>query len=258
MHNLVRSASLLTVCSFLAACASEVPPSRIGQYLALDQLSAPALLLKSEPRPIKAGLVLVSDQVDPTAAPALPEEALARLGEALKQDIGRVLPVTITDVLSAEGLHQQGQGRDLDRLMELAKSKGLEYLAVVVVSSAEQEYPVSLFLGWTSHMQPGYRRDNWSLLEFALLDARSGKTLMQAEGRGWATLDRPTAPGINQWYPVVYLRPQDRRIWPPTFEGAPNTLRVVSFEQAAKRLTLKLQNSWLGELEADAAARRNG
>ena len=24
-----------------------------------------------------------------------------------------------------------------------------------------------------------------------------------------ATLDSPTAPGINQWYPVIYLRPQD-------------------------------------------------
>ncbi|OQW63263.1 MAG: hypothetical protein BVN29_16220, partial [Nitrospira sp. ST-bin5] len=88
---------------------------------------------------------------------------------------------------------------------------------------------------------------------------KSGKAVMQAEGRGWATLDRPTAPGINQWYPVVYLRPQDpeRRIWPPTYEGAPNTLRVVSFEQAEKRLALKLQDSWLGQLEADAAARRS-
>ena len=45
--------------------------------------------------------------------------------------------------------------------------------------------------------------------------------------------------------------------WPPTYEGAPNTLRVVSFNQAAKRLTMRLQNSWLGQLEADAAARRS-
>ncbi|TKB34809.1 MAG: hypothetical protein E8D51_01845 [Nitrospira sp.] len=121
----------------------------------------------------------------------------------------------------------------------------------------EQEYPVTLFLGWTTHAQPGYRRDNWSLLEFVLLDLKHNQMLMQAEGRGWATLDRPSAPGIDQWYPAIYLRPQDqRRIWPPTYEGAPNTLRVVSFEQAAKRLVLRLQNSWLGVLEAESAARR--
>jgi hypothetical protein len=52
----------------------------------------------------------------------------------------------------------------------------------------------------------------------------------------------------------VYLRPQDpeRRIWPPTYEGAPNTLRVVSFDQAEKRLALKLQNSYIGQLQAMA------
>ena len=75
---------------------------------------------------------------------------------------------------------------------------------------------------------------------------------MRAEGRGRATLDRPTAPGINQWYPVVYLRPQEpeRRIWPPTYEGAPNTLRVVSFDQAEKRLALNLQYAYIAQLEA--------
>lgn len=94
------------------------------------------------------------------------------------------------------------------------------------------------------------------MLEFALLDLKHNQILMQAEGRGWATLDRPSAPGINQWYPAVYLRPQDeRRIRPPTYEGAPNTLRVVSFEQAAKRLLLKLQNSWLRVLESEVQAR---
>ena len=259
MHNLVRGASLLTVWALVGACASAIPPSRIDQYLTFNQSAAPDSLLKTEQRPVRAGLVLVPDQPDQTAAAVLPEEALVRLGEMLKQDIARVLPVTMTEVLSAEGVRPHDQGGDLSRLVDLAKSKGLDYLVVVVVSSTEQEYPVSLFLGWTSHAQPGYRRDNWSLLEFVLLNVKSGSAVMQAEGRGWATLDRPTAPGIDQWYPVVYLRPQEpeRRIWPPTYEGAPNTLRVVSFEQAEKRLALKLQNTWLGQLEADAAARRS-
>ena len=117
-----------------------------------------------------------------------------------------------------------------------------------------------MFLGWTTHAQPGLRRDNWSLLEFVFLDLKRDRALIRAAGRGWATLDWPTAPGINQWYPVIYLRPQDpeRRIWPPTYEGAPNTLRVVSFYQAAKRLTLNLQDSWIADLEATRVARNDG
>jgi hypothetical protein len=207
-------------------------------------------------RPLQAGLVVVSDTTEPGAASNLPDEALARLIESLQQDIGRAIPVAIKEVIPADRIRPRAQG-DWAQFAELGRQRGLDFLVIVVVSSTEQEYPVTLFLGWTTHAQPGFRRDNWSLLEFALLDLKRNRTVIQAEGRGWATLDRPSAPGINQWYPAIYLRPQDeRRIWPPTYEGAPNTLRVVSFEQAAKRLVLKLQNSWLGVLESEAAARK--
>src|SRR5439155_484812 len=90
------------------------------------------------------------------------------------------------------------------------------------------------------------RRDNWSLMEVALVDVRSGRSLLRAEGRGWATLDRPMAPGINQWYPVIWRRPQDPnwRWWPPTYAGAPNTLRVIAMNEAAKRLLMSSQGSF--------------
>lgn len=257
MRGIIGWSAVVVSAVLLAACASAVPPSRLGEYVALDRKGDSEALSQIEQRPLKAGLVLVSDTAEPGAAPNLPDEALVRLGETLKQDISRALPVAITDVIPANDIRPQPSG-DWAQFTELGRQRGLEYLVVVVLSSTEQEYPVTLFLGWTTHAQPGYRRDNWSLLEFALLDLKNNVTLMHAEGRGWATLDRPTAPGINQWYPVIYLRPQDpeRRIWPPTYEGAPYTLRVVSFDQAEKRLALKLQNSWIEQLEANAMDRR--
>jgi hypothetical protein len=257
MRNLVKGASLVVAIMVLAACASTLPPARIGNYLSSDNRAVVEPLTKFGTQPLRAGLVLVPDESDPGAAPGLPDEALTRLGEELKQEFDRTLPVTITEVLSAEHIQPQPNG-DWAQFVELGRAHKLDYLVVVVLSSTEQEYPMTLFLGWTTHAQPGYRRDNYSLLEFALLDLKNNQTLMRAEARGWATLDRPSAPGINQWYPVVYLRPQDpeRHFWPPTYEGAPNTLRVVSFNDAAKRLTFRLQNSWLGQLEADAAMRR--
>ena len=253
MQGVVRIASGLFAGVLFTACASAVPPSRLGDYVSAERQGGEDALTQIEQRPLKAGLVLVSDTAEADAAPNLPDEALIRLGETLKQDIGRTIPVAITEVLSADQIRPQPNG-DWSQFADLARQRGLDYLAVVVLSSTEQEYPVTLFLGWTTHAQPGLRRDNWSLLEFALLDLKNNVSLMQAEGRGWATLDRPTAPGINQWYPVVWLRPQDpnRPIWPPTYEGAPNTLRVVSFDQAEKRLALKLQNSYIGQLQAMA------
>ncbi len=256
MRHLLNQFSLMLSAVFLVSCASAIPSARIGAYVSSVHQAVDDAFTRIGQRPLRAGLLVVSDTAEQGAAPNLSEEALARLGESLQRDLGRAIPVAIKEMIPAGHIRPQPHG-DWVQFVELGRQRGLDYLAVVVVSSTEQEYPVTLFLGWTTHAQPGFRRDNWSLLEFALLDLKNNQTLMQAEGRGWATLDRPSAPGIDQWYPVVYLRPQDeRRIWPPTYEGAPNTLRVVSFEQAARRLVLKLQNSWLGVLESEATARK--
>jgi len=255
MPQLVHAIALLSASVLFWGCASAVPPSRMAEYVPPDQPAEDLLAVGQ--RPLKAGLVLISDTSAPDAAPNLPDEAFVKLGEELRREITNVLPVTITEVIPAEGIRPSEGNRG--QLADLAKKHGLDYLAVVVLSSTEQEYPMYVFVGWTTHMVPGFRRDNWSLLEFALLDVKDGKVLMRADGRGWATLDRPSVPDINQWYPVIYLRPQDpqRRIWPPTYEGAPYTLRVVSFDQAAKRLTSRLQHAWMGQLEEGASVRRS-
>jgi hypothetical protein len=245
MRRVLNQFGLMLSLVLLVSCASALPPARIGDYISLGHQAGDAATRIDEGT-LQAGLVVVSDSAAPGAAPNLPEEALVRLGESLQRDLGRVTPVVITGIIPADRIRPQPHG-DWVQFAELGRQHGLEYLAVVVVSSTEQEYPMTFFLGLTTHAQPGFRRDNWSLLEFVLLDLKHHQILMQAEGRGWATLDRPSAPGIDQWYPVIYLRPQDeRRIWPPSYGGAPNTLRVVSVEQAAKRLVVRLQNSWRG------------
>ena len=245
---------LSVVC--LVSCASVVPPARIGEYVSTWRQVGGETFTRIAQRPLQAGLVMVSDRIEPGAVPNLSEQALARLGEGLQRDLGRAIPVTITEVIPAEGIRPQPHGNWV-QFADLGRQHGLDYLAFVVVSSIEQEYPVTLFLGSTRHAQPGFRRDHWSLLECALLDVKQNQILVQAEGRGWATLDRPSAPGIDQWYPAIYLRPQDeRRIWPPTYEGAPNTLRVVSFGQAAQRLILTLQDSWRGVSASEAASQK--
>ncbi len=234
---------------FLTGCASSVPPSRLDQYLGQSPTSSPAGALPTE-RPVRAALVLMTDVSGPDAAPALPDEAQFRLAEQLKDDVNRGFPIIIEKIIPSDEL-----GNNISRsgLTELGEKHGMDFLLLMILSSQEQEYPVSLFLGWTTHRQPGFRRDNWSLAEAALFDVHAGEVVLRAEGRAMATLDSPTAPGINQWYPVIYLRPQDpeRRIWPPTYEGAPLTLRLVSMRQAAKRLTIRLQQAWIEKRDSE-------
>ncbi|MBI4402355.1 MAG: hypothetical protein HY581_12080 [Nitrospirae bacterium] len=254
MHRL--SAGLLLCLLSLSACASMVPPSRLAEYMGpqavSESLSVAAL---PEQRPIRAGLVLIADTTAPDAAPALPDEALLRMAESLKEQFGQFLPIAIDKIIPADGIKPGG---DATQFSELGKKHGVDYLAVVVASSTEQEYPLMVFLGWHSHMQPGLRRDNWSLVELALVDVKNGRVLLRAEGRGWATLDRPMAPGINQWYPVIWRRPQDPnwRWWPPTYAGAPHTLRIISMHEAVKRLVLNLQDAWIQQRQAELTPAR--
>jgi hypothetical protein len=41
-----------------------------------------------------------------------------------------------------------------------------------------------------------------------------------------------------------------RRYWPPTYEGAPNTLRVIAMQDASKRLILNLRKAWIEKRQA--------
>lgn len=238
----------------LAGCAVATPPSRLSHYVApvvTGESASPGLPVQ---RLLRTALVVLADRSAQEAAPLLPEEAQARVAEVLRGQLNRGFPIVIERVVN---LGEIPVGAPPPNWIDLAGQEGVDYVLVVILSSTEQESPVSLFLGWTTHRQPGFRRDNWSLAEAALLDGRTGRQLLRAEGRAMATLDSPTAPGISQWYPVIYLRPQDpeRRIWPPSYEGAPVTLRVVSMEQAAKRLAGNLQRAWVEQRDVELAAR---
>lgn len=251
-RNGMWSASIVGLL-ILTSCVVASPPSRLAQYVEQVVPGEAAREKLPAPRPLHAVSVVVADRSAPDSVPVLPDEALARVGELLTAELNRGYPVTIERVVKLDGMVPGGAAPGWP---EIARQQGVDYLLVTVLSSTEQEYPVSLFLGWTTHQQPGFRRDNWSLAEAALIDGSTGRTLLEAEGRAMATLDRPTAPGISQWYPVIYLRPQDpeRRIWPPSYEGAPVTLRVVAMQQAVKRLAGNLQRAWVEQRDLELAS----
>jgi hypothetical protein len=233
-----------TACAILPEPASNVPPSRLSQYLGRQiAMGPPAEDLLPEV-PVRAGLVLLADTTAPGAAPVFGDEALGQMAESLRSQLAKALRLNIDQVLPADGIRPDGGAA---QFVALGQRYQYDYLLIAVASSTEQEYPFTVFLGWTSHSQPGLRRDNWSLVETALLDVKTGIVLLRAEGRGWATLDRPTAAGINQWYPVIWKRPQEPnwRWWPPSYESAPHTLRVIAMQDAVKRLVIHMQDAWI-------------
>lgn len=257
MHGSSMSALVLIVAFSCTACASTVAPSRIGDYVTKDEkVPTNSVITMPDQRPVQAGLLVIADMTDPGSGPGLPDEALARFHEELIQELDHGLPFTVKHLIQADGITPNRTGGDLTQFRELGKKHDVEYLALVVVSSTEVEYPTDLNLGGATEGTPGLQRDNWALAEFALVDLKTGQTMMQAQGQGWATLLRTYVPLMSSRYPVVYIRPGIQRVyWPPTWEGAPNTLRVVSFNLAGKNLVSRLSRVWFEYLEGEAAAR---
>ena len=129
--------SLMLSAIFLVSCACAIPPTRIGEYVSSGHQVCGDAFTRIDQRPLQAGLVVVSDTAEPGAAPNLPEEALARLGESLQRDLGRAIHVAITEMIPADRVRPQPHG-DWAQFAELGRQRGLDYLAVVVVSSTEQ------------------------------------------------------------------------------------------------------------------------
>ena len=257
MHGSSKRALLLIGAFALSACASTVAPSRIGDYVTKDEkVPTNSVITIPDQRPVQAGLLVIADKADPGSGPGLPDEALVRFREELKQELGHGLPFTIKRLIQADGIAPNRTGGDLTQFRELGKKHDVEYLALVVTSSTEVEYPRDLDLGGATQGTPGLQRDNWALAEFALVDLKTGRTMIQAQGQGWASLLRTYVPLMSSRYPVVYIRPgRQHVVWPPTWEGAPNTLRVVTLNLAGKDLIYRLSRVWLEYLEGEDSAR---
>ncbi len=144
MCQLPNQFSLLLSMVFLVSCASAIPPARIGDYVSLEHNTFDDAFGRINQRPLPTGLVVVSDTAEPGAAPNLPDEAFVRLGDRLQQGLDRAIPVAITEVISADHIRPKPYG-DWAQFAELGRQRGLDYLAIAVVSSTEQEYPVTLF-----------------------------------------------------------------------------------------------------------------
>jgi hypothetical protein len=259
MRDLAVGIVVLFSLAVFVGCASTVPPSRIGDYVTKDaKVPTNSVIAMPDQRPVQAGLLVIADKTHPRSAPVLPDEAMAHFREELRQELDHGLPFTVKDLIQPDGITPSRTGGDLTQFRELGKKHDVEYLALVVVSSTEVEYPTDLNLGGATEGTPGLARDNWALAEFALVDLKTGRTMMQAEGRGWATLLRTYAPLMSSRYPVVYIEPNSQRVyWPPTWEGAPDTLRVASYNLAGKNLVNKISRVWFEYLEGEAAARRS-
>ncbi len=251
-NRLVVAGVLISL--LVSACAAlENSPPRLLSYLAADS-SEKISVEKSITIPserITGTLVVINDAEFPKAAPHLKKETLQSLGGYLQAEIQKQVPVTLDTLVFPEDIIPSGSP---DRLKQLGEEQGVPYVILAVLSGAEWEVPERLPLdgfsqgtGLRSPGLVGYRAENYSRLEIAVLDVKTGKVLVMSDGKDWATLERLATPMESNVYPVVRRALTQPPIYPNSDRDAFETLRWASGQGAIDQAVMHLKEAWKTE-----------
>ena len=245
--------SILLASAFSACAALENSPPRLPSYLVADgSQKIPVEKSLSIPSdPITGTLVVINDAEFPKAAPHLKKETLESLGGYLQAEIQKQVPVTLSTLVFPEDITPSGSP---NRLKQLGEEQGVPYVILAVLSGAEWEVPERLPLdglsqgtGLRSPGLVGYRAENYSRLEIAVLDVETGRVLVTSDGKDWAVLERLATPMESNVYPVVRRALTQPPIYPNTDQDAFETLRWVSGQGAIDQAVMHLKEAWKTE-----------
>jgi hypothetical protein len=239
---------LLSSFSFLG-CSLDNTPKRLAAYLPQPTGQAGVVAKMALPAEGVTGvLVVLNDSGFEKSAPELRRGTLENLGEHLKTEIHKQLPIQINSVVYPDGLQPN---RSADQFIQLAKEQNVPYLLLAVLSSSEWEVfdrlPLGGFqqpTGMRGSGLPGYRAENYARLELALLNAQTGQPVVATDGQAWATLERLVVPLESNVYPVVRRAQTQPPIYPNSEGEAFETLRWVSGQDAIAQAVMHLEELW--------------
>lgn len=233
----------------LLGCSLENTPKRLGAYL--PQPAGPQGVVTHVALPGKGTsgvLVVLNDSGFEKSAPELRRGTLENLGEHLKTEIQKQLPIELNAVVYPQGL--QGNG-SANHFIQMASEHNVPYLLLAVLSSSEWEVFDRLPMqgnqgggGLRSMGLAGYRAENYARVELALLDGQTGQPMVSTDGQAWAILERLAVPLQSNIYPVVRRAQTQPPIYPNSEGEAFETLRWVSGQDAIAQAVMHLEELW--------------
>ncbi len=242
--------SSLVVLNFFGCAALENTPQRLPSYLEPQAVENDATIVKNAltSSSMTGTLIIVNDTGFPRSAPELRKETLQSLGGYLQAEIQKHVPMTLNGMVLPEDMTPP---HSFDRLKELGEELSVPYVVLAVLSGTEWEVPDRLPLN--GMIQPtgargsglvGYRAENYSRVELALVEVQTGKVVLTTDGQAWAILHRLAVPLESNLYPVVRRALTDPPIFPGKEGDAFETLRWVSGQDAIDQAVMHLSADW--------------
>ena len=182
----LNSAILLGFSVFMG-CTTD-SPGRMKAYLgpvpgaATDAArTSPAERLQLPPGGLKVGLLVVNDTTNPDSAPPLSQSRRILMVDLVREFLEQDLPIQVVEVLPISDLPT---GKSHINVIELGQKYGVDHVVLVIHSSEDNETPTHIGQGFMMTEMPGLEVVNYALVEMALLDAKTGRLILQAQGKG--------------------------------------------------------------------------
>jgi hypothetical protein len=196
---------------------------------------------------LQVGLAFVPDVVQSNPPTSLSDDSLARFTARTKFELENKVPLEIQKVVRLETLQK---GKSVEQLKGLAKDEKFDFVILILTSSEEVTTPAYLDASSPDvGILPGNEIKNYALVEVALVDLQSGKSLIQAHGRSYALLEQLDVPLESNRYPLVRGSAMTNRMY-PTDDMALEVLRTVALEEALDQAIMKFDHEWQETLSA--------
>ncbi len=252
------SITWLTLIAVVLSGCQVGPPARLEAYLGPLPAKAPT---EVPAEPVKAGLLVINDTTAKGSAPALSEDALNGLAKVLRHRLEKDVPIKVVNAQRGDGMMPN---HDPTQFVQLAEKEAVGYFVLAIFSSSETEWPVYLGLNGVFHASgadsnnPGVQTRNFALVELALLNGKTGQTILHADGLSFASLYTLNVPVKSNVYPVVFRRGLQNPIYPQSDETAHDTLRAVSSDEAINQAVMHYRMTWNKTITKEAGTKEAG
>lgn len=224
-----------------SGCSSTQP--RLQGYFEPEPESSAVLqekLSANSSNRLPVGMAILLSEGHSPASPSVSEDSWAQFTAQAKHKIQGHIPVTMEEVLY---LKEGPVGEKSDFLRELREHAKTDVVMVVAPSSREVKGPAQFDVLPEVSTLNGSQIDHYSTVELGLLDLKSGKLLLQAEGNSFATLEQLDVPLASNRYPRVRGSARTSSIYPAE-DKALETLRMVARDEALDQAVMKLTGKW--------------
>ena len=191
----------------------------------------------SEKVPMGVAIALLPDSHD---SPMVDAEALPQLAAKVKNEMEGSTPVRMDKLIIVEDL---GSPESLSLIQKFGQDSQIDTILVVIPTGTEVTGPARFDLLPEVSLLNGRQIDHHATVELGLVDAKSGKLLLQVQGNSYATLEELDTPIDSNRYPRVRGSAMNSYIYPDK-ENSLKTLRAVALDEAVEQATMKLQEKW--------------